>query len=132
MPNGFQGSDIEWRRIEAPLLQLDPVLQQFADSHNLILSRNYHNEPERSVRWDNGVQRLIQLCLEDSDRLTLNLWLCAFQDRGGARYWRREHLVKAKSLSEFSERLPSLLDEAYAIVNSWTADSLEFATSPGL
>src|SRR6202035_2837967 len=127
MPNGFQGPDTEWHLIEAPLVQADQVLQKFAALHRLSLSRNYHGHPERSLRWSNEVQRLIQLYLADSDRMTLNLWLCASQDRGGTRYWRREFLVKDKRLEEFSEGLPSLLGEAYATVDSWAADSLESA-----
>ncbi len=132
MPNGFQGPETEWHRIEAPLVQADEVLQKFAASHGLSLSRNYHGHPERSLRWGNGVQRLIQLYLADSDRLTLNLWLCASQDRGGTRYWRRAFLVNAQRFEQFSERLPSLLEEAYATVDSWAADSLESATDPSM
>jgi hypothetical protein len=128
MPNGFQGPETEWFRIEAPLVRADRVLQEFAALRGLSLSKNYHGHPERSLRWGNGIQRLIQLYLADSERLTLNLWLCASQDRGGTRYWRREFLINDKRLEEFSDRLPSLVNDAYAIVNSWAADSLEFAT----
>jgi hypothetical protein len=129
MPNGFQGSEAEWRRIEAPLVHADPVLRKFAAAHGLSLSKNYHNEPERSLKWNTGIECLIQLYLENSDHLTLNLWLCASQDRSGKRFWRREFLVKDRKLEDIFERLPSLLEEAYATANSWTADSLEFATN---
>ncbi len=129
MPNGFQGSDAEWRRMEAPLLQADPILQKFATAHGLSLTRNYHNEPERSLTWDTSIQRLIQLYMESSDRLTFNLWLCASEDRGSSRFWRREFLVKDRRLEDFPKGLPTLLEEAYSTVNSWTADQLEFATN---
>jgi hypothetical protein len=111
--------------MEAPLLRADPVLQKFAATRGLAVSKNYHGDPERSLRWGGGIQRLIQLYLEDSDRLTLNLWVCASQDRGGTRFWRRDFVVKEKKLEDFFERLPVLLEEAYALVNAWSADSLE-------
>jgi hypothetical protein len=129
MPNGFQGSDAEWRRMEGPLLQADPILKTFATAQSLSVTKNYHNWPERSVTWGAPIRRLIQLYLEDSDRLTLNLWLCASEDRGSSRYWRREFLVKDRRLEDFPRDLPALLKEAYSTVNSWTADELEFATN---
>jgi len=129
MPNGFQGSEAQWRRMEAPLVQLDPVLEKFASAHKLKLSKNYHGEPERSLRWDTAVECLIQLFLADADQLTFNLWLCASQDRGDARYWRREFLFKDQKLAQYAERLPDLLDEGFVRVNSWGSDTLEFATT---
>jgi hypothetical protein len=104
MPNGFQGSEAQWHRMEAPLIQVDPVLERFAASHKLSLSKNYHGHPERALRWNTAVECLIQLYLEDADRLTFNLWLCASQDRGAERFWRREFLVKDQKLEDFAER----------------------------
>jgi len=114
--------------MEAPLVKADPVLQKFAAAHRLKLSKNYHNEPERSLTWDTGIRRLIQLYLQDPKTLTLNLWLCASQDLGGSRFWRREFLVKDQRLDDFFDQLPALLEEGYARVNSWTGDTLEFGT----
>jgi hypothetical protein len=48
MPNGFQGSEKQWHRMEAPLVQVDPLLEKFAVAHKLRLSKNYHGQPERS------------------------------------------------------------------------------------
>jgi hypothetical protein len=127
MPNGFNGSKADWLRVEAPLLRVDPMLQTFVAEHGLSLSKNYHDWPERSLKWNTGIERLIQLYLEDSHRVTFNLWLCASQDRSGARYWRREFLLKDTKLDDVVGRLPSLLEDAYSTVNSWTTDGLEFA-----
>ena len=129
MPNGFQGSEAQWYRMEAPLLQVDPVLEKFAAAHKLTLSKNYHGEPERSLRWNTALDCLIQLYLEDADRLTFNMWLCASQDRGGERFWRREFLVKDQKLEDFTDRLPELLEEAFSSVSSWSSATLEFATT---
>jgi len=57
--------------MEAPLVKANPVLQEFAAVHRLKLSKNYHNEPERSLTWDTGIRRLIQLYLQDPKTLTL-------------------------------------------------------------
>ena len=129
MPNGFQGSEAQWRRMEAPLVQSDPVLEKFASAHKLKLSKNYHGEPERSLRWETDLECVIQIVLADSDQLTFNLWLCASQDRGDGRYWRREFSFEGPKLEQYVERLPDLLDEAFARVSSWESDTLEFATT---
>ena len=68
MPNGFQDSELEWQRIEAPLLRVDPILDAFASAHGLGISKNYHNHPERSLTWGTDLRRLIQLYLADSNR----------------------------------------------------------------
>ena len=127
MPNGFQGSELEWQRIEAPLLRVDSTLEMFASAHGLAISKNYHNHPERSLTWGTGLRRLIQLYLADSRLLTFNIWLCASQDRGSSRYWKQEFLFKEQSIDIFFSTLPSLLSEAYRKLDSWTAEDLERA-----
>jgi hypothetical protein len=127
MPNGFNGSKADWLRVEAPLVRVDPILQTFVAEHRLSLSKNYHDWPERSLKWNTDMERLIQIYLEDSHHVTFNLWLCASQDRSGARYWRREFLLKDTKLDDIVGHLPSLLESAYSMVNLWTTDSLEFA-----
>jgi hypothetical protein len=127
MPNGFQGSESEWQRIEAPLLRVDSALELFASAQGLGISKNYHNHPERSLTWGTGLRRLIQLYLADSKLLTFNVWLCASQDRGSSRYWKQEFLLKEQNIETFFGTLSPLLEEAYRKVDSWTAEDLERA-----
>jgi hypothetical protein len=127
MPNGFHGSESEWQRIEAPLLRAEPVLDMFANTHGLSISKNYHNHPERSLNWGTDLRRLIQLYLADSKLLTLNLWLCASQDRGPQRYWKGELLLKDQNIETILDTLPDLLEQAYRKVDSWTPELLERA-----
>jgi len=128
MPNGFHESREAWDRIEAPLRPLDPALEAFARQHDMSLGRNYHNWPERSLRWGKPVSRLIQIYLEDEDQLTWNVWLCASEDRSSGRYWRREFLRKAVPIQEISGDLTTLLEQARRTVEGWSAQDLEFAT----
>ena len=128
MPNGFHGSRETWDRIEAPLRPLDPALEAFAHKLGVPLTRNSRNWPERSLRWGEPVSRLIQLYLEDEDRLTWTLWVCASEDRTSARYWRRESLRKDVPIEEISSHLASLLDQAHQLVTRWSSKDLEFAT----
>lgn len=128
MPNGFYGSRREWDRIEAPLLQLDSSLESFANEHGMSLGRNYHNWPERSLRWGIGINRLIQICLEDDDGTAWNVWLCASEDRPSGRYWRHYFLRRAVSIEAIRTDLKEgLLEEAHALVTAWSGDDLEFA-----
>ena len=128
MPNGFYGTDDEWRRMEAPLVVVDDVLIMFARAHQMQITKNYHEWPERSLTWGTRIRRLIQLYAAESDQPTFNLWLCASQDRGLSRFWKREFLFEKKPLAAFADRLPALLEEARNKVNSWEERDLEFAT----
>jgi hypothetical protein len=127
MPNGHQGSRADWLRLEAPLLELDPVLSEFARIRGLSISKNYHDWPERSLVWGSGVRRLIQLYLQDSETLRFNLWLCASQDRGSSRFWKKDFLFERRLMDEFRPQLFALLDEGYALVNSWDSSMFELA-----
>jgi len=129
MPNGFHGTDEAWSRLEAPLLRLDSPLEAFAREHGLSLGRNYHNWPERSLKWGAPINRLIQVYLDDEQTLTWNVWLCASEDRGAARYWRRAFLRQGVPIEEIERDLPVLLGEALARVNSWSPEHFEFGTS---
>ena len=82
---GYWESQAAWRRVEAPLIEVDDVINRFASVHGLLVTRNVKEWPERSMRWGIGIERLIQLYLEDEAALTFNLWLCASQDRGSER-----------------------------------------------
>jgi len=35
MSNGHHGSKDEWERMETPLVELDPVIKAFAESHKM-------------------------------------------------------------------------------------------------
>jgi hypothetical protein len=127
MPNGFHGSEDEWERLEAPLKTLDGALAAYEESHGLFLSKNYHNWPERSLSWGAVTKRLIQIYLNDERHLTFNLWLCASEDRGSQRYWKKRFVKEAVPIREIEKNLNQLLDAARAEVESWTSDKLEIA-----
>ena len=131
MPNGFHGRSIEWTRLEAPLLPLDPTLESFASAHQMDLSRNYHDWPERSLAWGVEPQRLIQIFLADETLLTWTLWVCVFRDHGGSRYRKQADLLKAVTIGVIANALSDLLLRAEDLANSWTIDDLELATKLG-
>lgn len=41
MPNGYHGSKGGWDVMEAPLLEIDPDLNKFADQYSMELEKNY-------------------------------------------------------------------------------------------
>lgn len=127
MPNGFHGNKREWERITAPLKMLDRDLKRFAKEHRLRLLRDTRNWPERSFRWHDALDRLIQIYLVDESRLTWSLWICAVEDRSDGRYWKRAFIKEDVPAKEIAEHLPDLLHEAYALVTSWTAEDLQKA-----
>jgi hypothetical protein len=127
MPNGFHGSAEHWEKIEAPLRQIDRQLEKFAKAHAMSIGKNYHNWPERSLSWSSeGLRRLIQIYLKDATKETYCLWLCASEDRGHERYWKKQFLLDNVTWTEVQEGLERHLDQAYKTVQAWSASDLEF------
>jgi hypothetical protein len=129
MPNGFHGSKAQWERIESPLRALDGELDAFSARYGIPLSRNQRNWPDRSLTWGEPVRRLIQIYLADEEQLTYNVWLCASEDRGNKRYWKRQFLKEKVPASEIADCLKELLERGRALLETWDSDTLEFATT---
>jgi hypothetical protein len=128
---GWYGTPEEWQRLEGPLLTIDPLLEQFARTHGLDLSKNAKDSPERSIRWGDNPSFLIQVYLQDESGPSWNLWLCCSEDRSDGRYWRRDFPVRDERVDSFQERLPALLEESFSHLQAWGAnpDELEYATN---
>ena len=128
MPNGFYESKEIWDRMEAPLIELDPILEEYANEHDLAIDQNYHNWPSRSLEWSgNDISRKIQIYLGDDNKQIFNLWIAAWQDHEGKRYWKNDFLKKEVLITEIKPNLRELLDQARTTVNSWQSSDLEFA-----
>ena len=127
MANGFFGSKSEWERITIPLERLDPELEKFAIEHGLTLGKNTKNWPDREFRWEDTLRRLIQVYLEDQERLTWTMWICASEDRPSGRFWKQQTLIKAVPIEDLDSQLPDLLESAWLAVRQWTATDLTAA-----
>ena len=127
MPNGFQGSQEEWDRLEAPLRRLDTELLAFAGCYGLALTKNLHGWPERSLAWAEGVERTIQVLLRDAAALTYNVWIAAWEDRPDGRYWKRGVVAADLPEAELHEQLAELLERGYARLSAVAVEDLERA-----
>lgn len=127
---GWYGTLEEWQRLEGPLATIDPILEQFASTHGLDLSKNAKDWPERSLRWGDNPSFVIQVYLESKAGPTWSLWLCCSEDRGDSRYWRKDFAIRDEQIESFRERLSPLLNESFNRLEAWGAspDQLEFAT----
>ena len=129
---GWHGTIEEWKRIEAPLLRVDPQIDEFIQNNGMAVTKNYKDWPERSIAWtENNTRLLIQLYLADIDKISWNIWLCCSQDRDESRFWRQEFLISKQRMSEFEGRLAELLEAAKTRLCDWSTrpDKLEFATT---
>ena len=126
---GFYGSKAEWERIESPLRAFDSELDIFSKRFSIPVSRNGRDWPDRSLIWGEPVSRLIQIYLADEKRLVYNFWLCASEDRGNKRYWKRQFLKEKVPASEILAELSELLVRGRTLLESWDGDALEFATT---
>jgi len=130
---GWNGTDDEWERIEAPLKLLDPEFDRFARKHGLRVTKNVKDWPERSLGWGTDVQCLIQVFLVDQSALTLNFWICACQDRDGNRFWKNETPRKEVEVSDIAQDLFDLLEAGKRKLDHWSThpEELEFVTTLG-
>jgi len=129
MPNGFHGDQATWETLEMPLRALDGELRAFAERYGVSLSSNSRNWPDRSIVWGSSIRRLIQIYLADKKRAVYSFWICASEDRGSERYWRREFLREAVPIKEIVDHLPKLLEHGRSLLEGWTSETLEFATT---
>ena len=127
MPNGFHGSKEEWERMVAPLRQLDSELSSFAAAHGLELDHNYHNMPNRMLKWtSSGIQRVIHITLYGDNKIQFAI--SAYQDEGGTRRGKRWPPMLDIPLPEFKSRLEPLLTEAYETLSTVSSADLEYWT----
>lgn len=112
-----------------PLRALDVELRAYAERHGATLTTNSRNWPERSITWENSIRRLMQIYLVDESGLTYSFWLCASEDRGSERYWRKQFLREAVPIAEIAADLRDLLEQGRSLLEGWTSETLEFATT---
>jgi hypothetical protein len=127
---GWYGTKEEWDRIEGPIKSLDPMFEQFARKHDLVVTKNLKEWPERSIRWGNNVRCLMQAFLVDKTSLAVNFWICAYEDRGEGRYWKQEMLRQTVQASDLQNEGEKLLETGKRRLDHWSAnpEELELAT----
>jgi hypothetical protein len=129
VPNGYHGTKEEWRVIEAPLREIDPLLDAFASASGYVLTKNYRGDPERSLVRDAGIRRLIQVFVAETTGPHFKVWLCASEDRQLKRYWQRRFITESATPSELSASITQWLAEGKTYLESLTSSNLEFATN---
>ena len=111
----------------APLRQLDSELSSFAAARALEVDHNYHNMPNRMLKWTSGgIQRVIHIGLEGETQILFGI--SAYQDVGGRRRGKRWPPRLDLSLAEFKNNLEPLLTDAYQTLAAVTTDELEYWT----
>jgi hypothetical protein len=126
---GWHGTREEWDRFEAPVRRLDSIFEAFAARHGLTVSRNGKDWPERSVSWGDDVRCLIQIWRVSEESPALKVWICASQDRGLKRFWKRAFLAKDADAEVLRPSLPAMLDKGFEQLKRWELqpDTFEYA-----
>jgi len=115
----------EWTRMEAPLLEIDDLLAQFAKDRDLKIVTNYHNWPSRSLDWArDGIYRSIQILAADKPE-TYHMGVVAWEDKNNQRYGADKWLRKWVYWGEIRDNLHQLLEEAVATLESWSEKDLK-------
>lgn len=120
MANGFLGSKDEWDRLEAPLIQIDPILESAATKFDLVLRKN-HKDPERSLIRESNIRYLLQIFLCDEKDPKYNVWICASEDRSSGRYWKEEMVLQHAAIDLITE---DLIDQSLHALLSWDKSDL--------
>ncbi len=58
MPNGFHGPEEKWNDIEAPLRQIDSLLDAYGKSRRLAVTSNDRNWPSGSFEWGDVIKKI--------------------------------------------------------------------------
>jgi hypothetical protein len=127
VPNGLnisRDSD-EWRRLESPMLESDSLLTSFAERHKMLLTRNHHNWPERTLSWSSaGLRRSIQILLDNPCEQTYSV--CVYASAGAGQTWLSNELFLKRGVpwSDVAPTLEALLKEAYDTSERWSQQDL--------
>jgi hypothetical protein len=125
MPNGYYGSIEEWQKMEAPLLEIDALLAEFALRSNMQVIKNYHNWPQRELQSaKDGLHRTIHILVADKPE-TYHMAIGAWQDKDNERYVANKWLRKWVSWSEIQDNLHQLLEEGVKTLESWSEKDLK-------
>lgn len=115
--------------MEAPLFEVDNVLRQFAEKREMYIDENYHNMPNRRLMWNSkGIQKLIEVSVEDAQKNVLYVAFLAWQDISGKRYGKdagRVNHVLHLDLKEDTQ----ILEEGYRRLEALEFRDLEFWTN---
>ena len=120
------GSRTLWAQRDAPLRLVDPDLAVFAERHGLTLRHGNGSCPSRTLEWSADIDRVIQLYLDDSSKLTYTLVVGAKCDLGDKRRLKALPLRQAVEIEEIAAELPELLETALASANAWSEADLDF------
>ena len=123
MPNGFSSSKEEWKRIEAPLLEIDEVLKDYAKRHHMKLTKNigYPDfQPARFLKWGKDVHRFIEILPENPVIMTFSFWISATLKTSV----KRQSLKRAAPFAEIRDNLKELLEEGRKLCESWSEHDL--------
>jgi hypothetical protein len=97
MPTGYYDSKVKWDIMEASLIELDPILEEYAREHDFTIEKNYHDWPSRALRWlDKDIDKVIQIYLESERELSSNFWIAALRNDESKRYWKNDFIKKAE------------------------------------
>lgn len=78
MPKGYDVSTENWKKMEAPLLEIDAMLAEFAAQRNMQVIKIYHNWPQRYLNWVGGrIHRSIQILAVDASKMTYHVSIVA-------------------------------------------------------
>ena len=128
MPDGSYRTGREWRRLESPLLELDPALDAYATRHGFSITRSYHSWPQRALIWGDFIKRSVQISVANEHDLRLNISAVAWQDDGSRRHWRNQVIRSSALVSQLQDRFAAILDSAVQRANSWSHRDLSLVT----
>lgn len=127
MPNGgYDGSIEDFHKIEAPLIEIDPLLAQFAAARRLELVKNYHNWPQRRLDWvSRGLNRNIHIVGIDAAKLTFHFAVTAWVDKDDQRYAIHAMLKQDEPWDRIRDQFSRLLEESFEMAESWSEEALK-------
>ena len=121
--NRYIISSKEWKNIESPLIRLDPAISKFVYEKGLPILHNTRCWPNREIRWNYQIERLIEIYCE-KDEISWTLHVSAYDYQNSKRLRRDNYILKAVRFDELEIQLGEKLNEAYKLVCSWKKEDL--------
>jgi hypothetical protein len=120
------GKKDEWDRCERVLLILDSAICEFGNAKGMVIDENYHNWPDRTLRWHDDIERSISIGLDDEKRIDYRIWVCASEDRGTEMYWVHDYIKRGITAEDLELHINDYIKLAYKKVSAWSRDDLQY------
>lgn len=117
--------DEKYRRGELRLLEMDAEFRALGDEYGFVYETGMREVPSRAFVRLGPLNRKVQVFLDGDEFEYVRVWICAWRDEGGVRFWKGCFVSSGVAWQEFREAFRGTLQIAFGKVKGLSGKDLE-------